>query len=84
MLIDRDDAIPGRYRLMKVGDCLVNNGMASYAGIFNAGNIENSGYTSSDICGIAVANKGDRYYMMFLCGKTMTLTPMLLNSQEAE
>ena len=75
MLIDRDDAIPGRYRLMKVGDCLVNNGMASYAGIFNAGNIENSGYTSSDICGIAVANKGDRYYMMFSIWEDYDINP---------
>lgn len=75
MLIDRDDAIPGRYRLMKVGDCLVNNGMASYAGIFNAGNIENSGYTSSDICGIAVANKGDRYYMMFSMWEDYDINP---------
>lgn len=75
MLIDRDDAIPGRYRLMKVGDCLVNNGMASYAGIFNAGNIENSGYTSSDICGIAVANKGDRYYMMFSMWEDYDIKP---------
>ena len=75
MLIGRDDAIPGRYRLMKVGDCLVNNGMASYAGIFNAGNIENSGYTSSDICGIAVANKGDRYYMMFSMWEDYDINP---------
>lgn len=75
MLIDRDDAIPGRYRLMKVGDFLVNNGMASYAGIFNAGNIENSGYTSSDICGIAVANKGDRYYMMFSMWEDYDINP---------
>lgn len=75
MLIDRDDAIPGRYRLMKVGDCLVNNGMASYAGIFNAGNIENSGYTPSDICGIAVANKGDRYYMMFSMWEDYDINP---------
>ncbi len=75
MLIDRDDAIPGRYRLMEVGDCLVNNGMASYAGIFNAGNIENSGYTSSDICGIAVANKGDRYYMMFSMWEDYDINP---------
>ena len=75
MLIDRDDAIPGRYRLMKVGDCLVNNGMASYAGIFNAGNIENSGYMSSDICGIAVANKGDRYYMMFSMWEDYDINP---------
>lgn len=75
MLIDRDDAIPSRYRLMKVGDCLVNNGMASYAGIFNAGNIENSGYTSSDICGIAVANKGDRYYMMFSMWEDYDINP---------
>lgn len=75
MLIDRDDAIHGRYRLMKVGDCLVNNGMASYAGIFNAGNIENSGYTSSDICGIAVANKGDRYYMMFSMWEDYDINP---------
>ena len=75
MLIDRDDAIPGRYRLMKVADCLVNNGMASYAGIFNAGNIENSGYTSSDICGIAVANKGDRYYMMFSMWEDYDINP---------
>lgn len=75
MFIDRDDAIPGRYRLMKVGDCLVNNGMASYAGIFNAGNIENSGYTSSDICGIAVANKGDRYYMMFSMWEDYDINP---------
>ena len=75
MLIDRDDVIPGRYRLMKVGVCLVNNGMASYAGIFNAGNIENSGYTSSDICGIAVANKGDRYYMMFSMWEDYDINP---------
>lgn len=75
MLIDRDDSIPGRYRLMKVGDCIVNNGMASYAGIFNAGNIDNTGYASSDICGIAVANKGDRYYMMFSMWEDYDINP---------
>ncbi len=75
MLIDRDDSVPGRYRLMKVGDCIVNNGMASYAGIFNAGNIDNTGYASSDICGIAVANKGDRYYMMFSMWEDYDINP---------
>lgn len=75
MLIDRDASIPGRYRLMKVGDCLVNNGMASYAGIFNASNIDNTGYASSDICGIAVANKGDRYYMMFSMWEDYDINP---------
>lgn len=75
MLIDRDTSIPGRYRLMKVGDCIVNNGMASYAGIFNASNIDNTGYASSDICGIAVANKGDRYYMMFSMWEDYDVNP---------
>ena len=75
MLIDRDASIPGRYRLMKVGDCIVNNGMASYAGIFNASNIDNTGYASSDICGIAVANKGDRYYMMFSMWEDYDVNP---------
>lgn len=75
MLIDRDASIPGRYRLMKVGDCIVNNGMASYAGIFNASNIDNTGYASADICGIAVANKGDRYYMMFSMWEDYDVNP---------
>lgn len=75
MLIDRDDTIPGRYRLMKVGDCVVNNGIASYSGIFNAGNIDNTGYTYTDICGIAIANKGDRYYMMFSMWEDYDINP---------
>ena len=75
MLIDRDDTIPGRYRLMKVGDCVVNNGIASYSGIFNASNIDNTGYTYTDICGIAIANKGDRYYMMFSMWEDYDINP---------
>lgn len=75
MLIDRDTVVPGRYRLMKVGDCMVNNGMAAYSGIFNAGNIDNTGYSSSDICGIAIANQGDRYYMMFSMWEDYEVNP---------
>ena len=84
MLIDRDASIPGRYRLMKVGDCIVNNGMASYAGIFNASNIDNTGYASSDICGIAVANKGDRYYMMFSMWEDYDVNPDVIEFAGSE
>lgn len=53
-----------KYRLLVVGRILVNNGIGSYMGVFNAENIENSGFEFSDICGIAITEENDTYYMM--------------------
>lgn len=53
-----------KYRLLVVGRILVNNGIGSYMGVFNAENIENSGFEFSDICGIAITKENDTYYMM--------------------
>lgn len=75
MLVDRDKEVPGRYRLIKTGDCIVNNGISSYKGIFNAGNIENTGYAATDICGIAIANKDDSYYRMFSMWEDYDINP---------
>lgn len=75
MLIDRDESIRGKYRLMKVGECMVQNGMASYAGLFNAANIEGSEYKWSDISGIAVANENNRFYMMFSMWEDYDINP---------
>ena len=53
-----------KYRLLVVGRILVNNGIGSYMSVFNAENIENSGFEFSDICGIAITKENDTYYMM--------------------
>ncbi len=53
-----------KYRLLVVGRILVNNGIGSYMSVFNAEDIENSGFTFSDICGIAITKENDTYYMM--------------------
>lgn len=53
-----------KYRLLIVGRILVNNGIGSYMGVFNAENIENSGFEFSDIGGIAITKENDTYYMM--------------------
>ena len=38
----------GEYQLLKAGDCMVQNGMAVYKGIFNSSNIDSTGYAFSD------------------------------------
>lgn len=53
-----------KYRLLVVGRILVNNGIGSYMSVFNAENIENSGFEFSDIGGIAITKENDTYYMM--------------------
>ena len=54
----------GEYQLLKAGDCMVQNGMAVYKGIFNSSNIDSTGYAFSDICGIGIANQADAFYKM--------------------
>lgn len=82
MLVDRDKEVPGRYRLIKAGDCIVNNGISSYKGIFNAGNIDNTGYAATDICGIAIANKDDSYYRMFSMWEDYDINPAVVEFVE--
>ena len=76
MLIDKGCICSWKIQAYEVGDCIVNNGMASICwNILMPSNIDNTGYASSDICGIAVANKGDRYYMMFSMWEDYDVNP---------
>lgn len=75
MLVDRDERVAGRYTLLKVGDCVVKSGMAGFSSIYNAENIDSTGYTCNDICGIAVANNNNRYYMMFSMWEDYDINP---------
>ena len=63
-LVMQKEENKSKYRLLVVGRILVNNGIGSYMGVFNAENIENSGFEFSDICGIAITKENDTYYMM--------------------
>lgn len=65
LMFDKDDVIEGRYTLFPIGSLIINNGVGKYNDLLNPENINSSGYNFSDINGIAVARKDDRYYMMF-------------------
>ena len=49
------------YRLIKLGECLVKMGQMEYSGVFNPDNINDTGYSFRDICGLAVAMEDARY-----------------------
>lgn len=78
MLVNRNEKEPGKYTLVPLGNCMVKNGMAQYNDIFNAANINMTGYEFSDICGIAVANVNNRYYMMFTMWEDYDVNPSLV------
>lgn len=64
-MVEKDSASPGKYSLLPVGNVLVKAGLGMFNGIYNPDNIESSGYTFYDICGIAAAKSDDRFYMLF-------------------
>ena len=64
-MVEKDLASPGKYSLLPVGNVLVKSGLGLFNGIYNPDNIESSGYTFYDICGIAAAKSDDRFYMLF-------------------
>ncbi len=74
----------GEYQLLKAGDCMVQNGMAVYKGIFNASNIDNTEYTFSDICGIGIANQADTFYMMFSMWKDESINTQKIHFIDKE
>lgn len=55
----------GGYKLIKLGDCLLQNQSIEYHQEFDASNLNRSGYTFDDIRGIAVTNP-DKSKQMFI------------------
>lgn len=74
----------GEYQLLKAGDCMVQNGMAVYKGIFNSSNIDSTGYAFSDICGIGIANQADTFYMMFSMWKDESINTQKIHFVDKE
>lgn len=74
----------GEYQLLKAGDCMVQNGMSVYKGIFNSSNIDNTEYTFSDICGIGIANQADTFYMMFSMWKDESINTQKIHFIDKE
>ena len=66
------------YRLIKLGECLVKMGQMEYSGIFNPDNINDTGYSFRDICGLAVAREDARYDCMLSMWKDEDVTPDML------
>ena len=68
----------GGYRLIKLGECLVKMGQMEYSGVFNPDNINDTGYSFRDICGLAVAREDARYDCMLSMWKDEDVTPDML------
>ena len=68
----------GGYRLIKLGECLVKMGQMEYSGVFNPDNINDTGYSFRDICGLAVAMEDARYDCMMSMWKDEDVTPDML------
>ena len=66
------------YRLIKLGECLVKMGQMEYSGVFNPDNINDTGYSFRDICGLAVAREDARYDCMMSMWKDEDVTPDML------
>lgn len=66
------------YRLIKLGECLVKMGQMEYSGVFNPDNINDTGYSFRDICGLAVAREDARYACMMSMWKDEDVTPDML------
>lgn len=66
------------YRLIKLGECLVKMGHMEYSGVFNPDNINDTGYSFRDICGLAVAMEDARYDCMLSMWKDEDVTPDML------
>ena len=66
------------YRLIKLGECLVKMGQMEYSGVFNPDNINDTGYSFRDICGLAVAMEDARYDCMMSMWKDEDVTPDML------
>lgn len=65
LMVDRDTEVEGRFTLLQIGNVIVNSGMGQYTDLLNPENMNDSGYTFSEISGVAVARTDDRFYMMF-------------------
>ena len=68
----------GGYRLIKLGECLVKMGQMEYSGVFNPDNINDTGYSFRDICGLAGAMEDARYDCMLSMWKDEDVTPDML------
>ena len=66
------------YRLIKLGECLVKIGQMEYSGVFSPDNINDTGYSFRDICGLAVAMEDARYDCMLSMWKDEDVTPDML------
>lgn len=66
------------YRLIKLGECLVKMGQMEYSGVFNPDNINDTGYSFRDICGLAVSREDARYDCMLSMWKDEDVTPDML------
>ena len=66
------------YRLIKLGECLVKMGQMEYSGVFNPDNINDTGYSFRDICGLEVAREDARYDCMMSMWKDEDVTPDML------
>ena len=68
----------GGYRLIKLGECLVKMGQMEYSGVFNPDNINDTGYSFRDICGLSVAMEDASYDCMLSMWKDEDVTPDML------
>ena len=75
LMVERDPESEGRFMLLLLGNVIVNGGMGQYADLLNPENIRQSGYSFSDISGIAVARQDNRYYMMFSLWEDCSVAP---------
>ena len=79
LMVDKDEKQEGRFTLLKLGNVIVNAGVGTYSDIVNPENINSTLYTFEDISGIAVANKNNRFYMMFSMWDDCNVNPEAVN-----
>lgn len=54
-----------KFNTIKLDNVIINSGCGTYKDLLNPANIRSTGYTFSDICGIAIANTDNNYYRMY-------------------
>ena len=54
-----------KFNTIKLDNVIINSGCGTYKDLLNPANIKATGYTFSDICGIAIANTDNDYYRMY-------------------
>lgn len=66
------------YRLIELGECLVKMGQMEYSGYVNPDNINDTGYSFRDICGLAVAMEDADMTTCFQYWKDEDVTPDII------